>query len=226
MDKRGHREDSEDTGGLKVVTWLREPGRTQDDGPRTVDLGLDISTTTVGWVVMDQKTHLTLTHGWLDLSKVEGFWKKVDLVERFMRDLRARPLFWGWGNIFVEVPAKMFQKGKSSAGTLTLLNQFNAVCCSKARDIFSATPLYVHVNTARKTLGIKVLQDKKTFGDTKEQVLTQVIKHPAAQDLSWRFHKAPTGRRKGETVPDKQCEDVADAWVVCYHGQHLGGKDW
>ena len=178
-------------------------------------LGLDVSTSIIGICVYDEDEVLIELEK-IDLRKEKNFFEKAKLVEIFLLDVRIKhPQIT---KVFIEDIMQGFSRGLSSAKTITQLARFNGIVSFLSCKIFDVEPQYINVNTARKTLGIKI--DKASKLDKKEQVLLWVD-----NDLSgyeWPKKTLKSGPRKGETELEQFCYDMADSYVIAKAAVVLG----
>jgi hypothetical protein len=107
-------------------------------------LALDISTTTVGYALVDKDSNLHYC-GHIDLSKVDCVFEKVNLVMDVLKQYRHMTT-----DIAIESPLTMFKKGASSAQVLSRLTQFNGMVSVMLWREFGMKPKYINVNTARR----------------------------------------------------------------------------
>ena len=78
-------------------------------------------------------------------------------------------------------------------------------------------PVYLNVNSARKSLGIKITRGKKAEKSTKEQILEWV--DVELQSYDWPNKILKSGPRKGCVVLESGCYDMADSYVIARAGQ-------
>jgi hypothetical protein len=171
-------------------------------------LGLDISSSIVGISIFnDDKTLYDLRY--VDLRKIDSFFKKADYVRAKLEDLRCE-LTQNITTISVEECAQSFRKGFSSAQTISTLARFNGVISQIAYETFEVEPLYYNVVSSRKSLGIKL--DKSGSVDTKEQIVSWV----STQEPQWTWPTKTLSRGKnaGSTIHETFCYDMADAYVI------------
>lgn len=178
-------------------------------------LGLDVSTSIVGVCIYDEDDGLVELER-IDLRKEKNFFNKAKLVEIFLTNILViHPQIT---SVFIEDILQGYSRGLSSAKTITQLARFNGIVSFLACKIFDVEPQYINVNTARKTLGIKI--DKTSKLDKKEQVLLW-----ADNDLggyNWPKKTLKSGPRKGETELAKFCYDMADAYVIARAASVIG----
>ncbi len=181
-----------------------------------VDVALDISTSIIGYCVLDTSGNmLKLGNIKLTSSKFEDIYDKANEVKKHLPnivDLSSQSI----ERIFVEEAHMKFTSGASSAKTLFSLATFNGVVCHLFYSAFGVKPLKIGVRTARAKLGIKINTSDKTK-TTKEKVLEAVrTLHP---EFPWETHVAMTGKNVGQVVYGQQNFDMADAWVIGRGGQ-------
>lgn len=185
-----------------------------------VALGLDVSTSIVGWSIIPLDAKLgdkPLEKGHVDLRKVKGFWNKVDVVRTWMEDHHVGMTDVGLvvKRVFIEDPVKKFRRGMSSASTISLLAKFNALVSCFARDELGIDPLYIGATAARKHIGMKLVSKKKANGmNEKKQTFSQ-LNETVFKDEDWPLN------RNGKVQP--YCYDAVDSYVICMAGiQGLG----
>ena len=168
-------------------------------------LALDISTSITGYCVYNQWDCIHIGH--IDLRKEKDFFKKVDLVKNKIEDLNKHYKF---KEVAIEEPLQSFARGLSSAKTLFTLAKFNGII---QYIVFSLgiDATVINVNNARKIVGIKIDKKDKTK-TTKEKVLEQV--QQLDSKIMWPERTLKSGPRKGLTIFDDCCYDMADAWVI------------
>lgn len=174
-------------------------------------LGLDISTTTTGWCVIDRSEKCLLSLGFFDLSDCESDFSKADVVEQGLDAISAR---FNVVDVFIEENLQAFQPGKSSAATIVKLARFNGTVSHMCYKTFKFEPTFLNVNTARKSVGFKA--DKSIPGPVKDQVRDWVIER--LPDVEWPTHVLKSGPNKGKTVYEKCCGDMSDAYVIAKAG--------
>ena len=171
-------------------------------------IGLDISSSIVGVSVFnDDKTLNQLMY--IDLRKIDSFFKKADLVRARLQDLKCE-LNQKIEIISIEECAQSFRKGFSSAQTISTLARFNGVVSQIAYETFRLESLYNNVVSARKSLGIKL--DKSGEVDVKEQIVAWVSQQEP--QYKWPIRNITRGKNSGNTVHEVFCYDMADAYVM------------
>ena len=176
-------------------------------------LGLDISTSCTGWCILNTDGTL-LKMGYIPLSKVSCLFSKAEVISKFLSDTN---LFHEINHIFIEENLQAFRPGLSSAKTLITLARFNGIVSYLCKKEFSMVPEYLNVNSARKSLGIKIARGKKANKSTKDQILDWVSVELV--DYDWPTKVLKTGKRKGQKVFEPGCYDMADSYVIAQAGK-------
>jgi Holliday junction resolvasome RuvABC endonuclease subunit len=177
-------------------------------------LGLDISTSCTGWCVLDDKLQVCDV-GFIDTSKVKAVFKKAQTVLEKLEDIHSRFVI---SDVYIEENLQAFRPGLSSAKTLLTLARFNGIISYICEQTFKYEPIFVNVNVARKTVGLKIVRQSKGGKPTKEQVFDWVNNELKGIDYHWPRKILKSGPRKGESVLEKGCYDAADAYVVVKAG--------
>ena len=132
-------------------------------------LGLDVSTSRIGWAIINEKQELVDS----DFFKTKA---KTPLEERAtaLRDNVLQPIMaiHNITEIRIEEPFSMFSGGKTTAKTMSSLQRFNGMVSLIAHQLLGKPPTLVGATTARSRVGIKVPRGTKA----KEVVLDWVEK--------------------------------------------------
>jgi len=179
-------------------------------------LGLDISTSIIGWSVMPLTAKLgdqpkLMDH--IDLRKVKGgFWDKVDTVQRsvndLFNDLHQRGI--SIEKLYIEDPVKRFKSGGSSADTIGLLAKFNCMVSYFARQRLGYDPVYLDASHARRTLGIKLTSKAKSGGANQKEQTFRQLAETVFRDVVWPVN------RNDNMQP--YCYDRVDSYVIVMAG--------
>jgi hypothetical protein len=175
-------------------------------------VGLDISTSITAYSVMDTELPLgqrLLKSDSIHLSKIKDSYVKSCKVREELLNLNKT---FKIDRVVVEESLQSFRMGLSSAKTLSVLTRFNGVVSFLAQDIFKVSCERINVNSARKKLSIKI--DKKSEIPSKEQVRNWVMNHDDFQNFLWPTKTLKSGPRKGQTIYDPSCLDIADSAVM------------
>ena len=173
-------------------------------------LGLDISTSIIGFCLINYKKELVLLDH-LDLRKTKCIFKKSEIVKEKLFALKKEYNFFDDFSISIEEAFQSFSKGFSSAKTLSQLNRFNGIVSYQCYEVFNSVPVYINVNSARKNLQIKI--NKKLNINTKEQVFQWVQND--IQNFEWPMKTLKSGPNKGVVKFHECCYDMSDAYVIC-----------
>ena len=169
-------------------------------------LALDVSTSCTGYTVFNSAGNVEEID-YIDLSKHKGLYEKASEIKSRLHKVFE---FHVINSIAVEENLQAFRPGLSSAKTLMTLAQFNGVVRWLCFDEFRITPVTINVNSARKSVGLKVnRKDKKS---TKDQVLEWVMaKEPL---LEWSTKEITKRQKQRESC----CESTQLRYgrFLCY----------
>lgn len=177
-------------------------------------IGLDISTSIIGISLFTSNSEL-VDMLYINLKKTKCIFNKSYVVRDFFTKINKEYSLSENLKVSIEEPFQSFSKGFSSAKTLSQLNRFNGIVSFLSADAFCVTPVYINVNSARKTLGIKI--DKKSELSVKEQVFDWVRKDMSVSEryFDWPEKIISRGKNKGVVKFDECCYDMSDAYVIC-----------
>jgi hypothetical protein len=186
---------------------------------KEIDVGLDISTSVVGVVLLDARTgsYEKMFAIRLTSTKFNDIWDKADHVNEVLeKELVFNMGPYSYKRIYVEANAMAYTKGLSSAATLFTLAKFNGIVSNDIRRMLAIKPRMINVRSARKQLGIKI--DRKDKSKSNKDKIFDVVRS-LNPNFPWEQHVAKTGKKKGQIVYSKHNQDLADAWVICRGGQ-------
>ena len=176
-------------------------------------LGLDISTSTTGYTILDLDGNL-IELGHIELKKIkDGMWAKIDVMKHALRELNKRHNF---SHVFIEEPLSKFSRGKSSSATISLLMRFNGIISYLIHQDMGLDPVYYPPSRARKICELKMLSKtacrkaKIKWKPQKEQAFDQMNARPPFIGYEWE--KKRTGRLKD------YCYDQMDSFVIARAG--------
>jgi len=178
-------------------------------------IGLDISTSIVGMSLFLGDNLVKLMH--VNLTKTKCMFDKAN---KFEEEFKQKIFTDVGGNnldikdIYIEDTLQSFSRGLSSARTLMQLSRFNGIVSNIVFRITKIKPVFINVNTARKSLGIKI--DKNSDKDKKEQIMDWVDADLGG--YNWPTKIISRGPNKGRVKYEKFCYDIADAYVICKAG--------
>ena len=175
-------------------------------------LGLDISTSCIGWSLLNSEGGL-IDLGYIMLDKQKDLFCKAQKASEDISEISQQ---YDIIDIFVEENLQSFRSGFSSAKTLSTLAKFNGIISYIVYQITQIKPTFLNVNAARKSVGLKVIRAKDGGDPIKEQVIDWVTQN--LNGYSWPERILKTGPRKGMTVLQKGCYDMADAYVIALSG--------
>jgi len=170
-------------------------------------LGLDISTSIVGWCILDKSTQEFVSAGAIDLKKTKCVFHKATSV---FNELKSLDYMHQIDDVAIEENLQAFRPGFSSAKTLVSLARFNGMVSLQAHDVFGIVPDFINVNHARKVAGLKI--DRKSSRSTKEQVFDFV--KSKLPEYDWPTRMMKSGPRKGLVLFTDSCYDISDAYVI------------
>ena len=170
-----------------------------------ITLGLDVSTSKTGWCLLSDDGSL-IRMGCVDLSSQNDLFTKTEFLMVSLVEEVGK--INGEFEIVIEEPLLRFARGMSSASTLLTLNRFNGMVTYACWKEIGVKPTHLNVIFARRSLGIK--RDKER--NVKDVVMQWVASDVETYD--WPTKIVTRGKRKGETVFEASCYDVADAYVM------------
>jgi len=163
--------------------------------------GLDVSTSIVGFTILDNDGNIIVNEAW-DLRKIKNLFEKADYVRKKFRDIKVVPKYPD--KVFIEQSLQSFRSGFSSAATLSLLSRFNGIVSWLCYRELGVEPSFIAATSARKTCGITVPRGSKA----KQVVLNYVIDNVPGVSISYTRNNNPKA----------ECYDKADSWVVARAG--------
>ena len=149
-------------------------------------LGLDISTSKIGYCIFDRDTLLEVD--FIDLRKEKDYYKKLNIFKEKIINIK---LNYNITKVIIEDPLG----SSNNINTAMLLAKFNGVCSYITSDVFNVQPIHVSVHQIRKTLckefitiknGKEVLSFPKDI-DKKMYIWEKVNK--LFPDISWYYGK-------------------------------------
>ncbi len=171
-------------------------------------LGLDISTATIGWAIMNHETEgkyiiKAEDVGYIDLSKLGKDWfKKADLALSQLTDIVEK---YNPDKIQIEENLLGFSPGFTSTQVIVTLARFNGIISWGLYRKTKKYPIFIHPTTARiNAWGSSFIEYKKE--NKKAAILNRVVtKYPEI------YEKLPKNK-KGDLA--KQAFDISDAVTV------------
>ena len=121
-------------------------------------LGLDVSTTRIGWAVINQNQEL-IDSGVFKTKEDHTLEERAeDLSKNVLRPIMG---LFEVVEVRVEEPFSMFSGGKTTAKTMSSLQRFNGMISLLVLQVFANPPTMVGSRTARARCGIKVQRGTK-----------------------------------------------------------------
>jgi uncharacterized protein YunC (DUF1805 family) len=160
-------------------------------------LGLDLSTTTCGWAITEDK--LILACGYIDISDAEKYKDKADLIIKTL-------VGHSFDKIMIEESLFGFAGGGTSQQVIIKLVKNKAVVGFILENHYGVTVESIHAQTARKkALGAARIKGVKPKVFVKESI-----------DRMYDMTKWTVLNKKGNE--EKRMEDVRDAIVLSLAG--------
>ena len=178
-------------------------------------LGLDISTSSTGWSVLDTEGTL-VEQSYIRLDKIKNTMAKATEVSSALESIKEK---YDITSIFIEENLQMFRPGLSSAKVLITLARFNGMVTLMSYKVFGIEPEFLNVNAARKLVGLKI--DRKDKSKTTKEKVLEWVDDELDQSYVWPKRTLKSGPRKGTEVYESGCYDIADAHVIALAGQKL-----
>ena len=151
---------------------------------------------------------------YVSLKRQCNLWEKADFFKLSLLELLTPEDMKSITSIFVEENLQVFRRGLSSARTLMTLAKFNGIVCYILRQIFEIDPISINVNEARRSVGLKIISQRKGGSPTKEQVIDWVAAELSGTSFVWPTKVLKSGPRRGQTIMLPECGDMADAYVI------------
>ena len=168
-------------------------------------LGLDISTSIVGFTIVDQG-EIVKTFA-IDLRNKNNFpdiYSKYNHIQGELLDIQRE---YKIEHIFIEQSLQMFRSGFSSAKTLSTLSSFNGVVTYLCYRELSIKPEHIPASSARKACGITIKKGTKA----KEQVVKFLLDNEPCFVVEYT--------KSGNLKP--KYYDIADSIVIAKAGYEL-----
>lgn len=160
-------------------------------------LGLDVSTSKIGYCVIDDNQNLLL-FGFIKFKKEPFEERAWDFFTNTLKEIDHK---YKIKEVRIEEPFSMFSGGKTTAGTMSKLQRFNGMISLVAYRCFHMVPILVPPRSARSKCGIKI----KRGENTKKKVIEWV---------SVRFPKDFIFELTRHGNPKPGTDDMADSIVV------------
>jgi Holliday junction resolvasome RuvABC endonuclease subunit len=175
----------------------------------SIVLGLDISTSHVGVCVYDNKENKILKIDNILLSKLvkDGdIFKKTAIfkeeIEKVFEEFQIN-------KTIIEKPLDAFSMGRSSAGTIIKLHNFNILCQYILNEMNVKFESFARTTILKKVTGRGRKPKKYTNIDTKEWLAVYFIAEQPGIELKYYSRGKNEGKLHAESY------DMIDAWACC-----------
>lgn len=163
-------------------------------------LGIDVSTTKIGWSIIDLETKELINSGVFKTDSKEGLEERgISFRENVLKPIKT---LHNITIIRIEEPFSMFSGGKTTANTMSSLQRFNGMISILVYDLFSIKPELVGARVARSRAGIKVPK-----GEDAKKIVTEWVQNKYS---NFKVEYTKHGNPKPGT------DDEADAIVIAY----------
>jgi len=171
-------------------------------------LGLDISTACTGYAILHSDGKICKL-GYIDLKNKKKFPDLFAKAKHVRSIIRTLHLHYEIDYIYIEPALVLFQKGKSSATTISALLKFNGIVSNIVFEETSKIPTYIPVATARKICGVRIPRGEKAKKCVMEHLL----------QTEPDFANVVEYTKKGNIA--QQYYDVADSTIISKSGYLL-----
>lgn len=141
-------------------------------------ISLDISTSVIGITVFNSENGNLIELDYIKFKPKQTIFEKLHAFKEKIKHYEGAEVKY----IAIEEPLKKFMGKFSSASTIALLNFFNGMISSYMYTLFGVEPLYMHVNTVRKTAFPHIKLNQK---DTKHQIWNEVKN--CEPQINWKY---------------------------------------
>ena len=167
-------------------------------------LGIDNSTSKIGYSVIDYSTNL-IECQLIKLKSSDSLEARADLFFSIISQVEKK---YDIKHVFIEQPFVAFSGGKTTANTMAKLQRFNGMCCYCVRLLFGFPATLIQANKARGLIGLKIKRGEKT----------------KLKVIEWAQEKYPKDfiveyTRHGNPKPGT--DDKADSIVIANAGSKL-----
>lgn len=166
-------------------------------------LGLDVSTSVVGYAVLGSNAELHET-GYVSISKIKGLSYKAEALKKELEKYVGII-----GEVAIEEPLIKYKDGFSRAQVISLLSQFNGMAQFICYDLYKVNPVMYNVNSIRSIAfpGLKF----PGGCNRKELVRQQVaLEYP---EIDWLYRPKATNLDGSYKYKDEMY-DISDAIAV------------
>lgn len=160
-------------------------------------LGLDVSTSKIGYCVIDENQKLIE----VNFKKLKEETLEDRAYEFFHKELTRIKKTYNITHVRIEEPFTMFAGGKTTAGTMSKLQRFNGMISILSFICFEMVPTMVPSRSARSKCGIKIKR-----GENTKKIIIDWVKQRYPEDFTFVL------TRHGNPKPGT--DDMADSVVV------------
>ena len=185
----------------------------------SIIMGLDISTSHIGFCIYDDEKEEILKLENILLSKLvkDGdIFKKTEIFKKFITKAVKN---YKIDKTIIERPLEALSMGRSSAGTIIKLHNFNILCQYILCQISYEYELIARATIIKAVTGSGRKPKKYTNIDTKEWLGLYFIEEQPSIELK-RYSR---GNKEGKLHPEAY--DVIDAWACCKYAQKIKLKN-
>jgi len=155
-------------------------------------LGLDISSSIIGYCVIDENENI-IEISYIDLRKVEELFDKVKYTLQELFIVKEK---YDIIKIGIEDFLQKFAFGKSSIKTIIKLSQINTLVSYEIYNTFCIRPIFFNSRSARKIVLGKSYNKEETF-----------------QIISQKYNSVNWPKKKNNTYAD-QAYDMSDSLII------------
>lgn len=171
--------------------------------PNNCILGLDCSSSVLGWGLIDIDTKELMAYGYYNLASSKyPIMERLDYLYKIVTSLGQE---FAPKKVVIEEIVK-FMKGRSSAATIISLTAFNRAAALSAYHSIGNVE-FMNVNTIRKIIRVATKHDGKIL----KEEMPNVIKENLYSEL--KYYKKRTTGWTDQTYD--QSDGIATAWAFC-----------
>jgi len=149
-------------------------------------LGLDVSTSVVGYTILDENSNVIICEAWSLRNKrlFPDPYSKGVLIKQELEKIKK---LYDVKHVAIEEAFTFFKSGGSTAKTMAKLQAFNGIVSWLCKDIIGVTPIHIPPAKARKLNGIKVSRGEKA----KEVVLNYLLESEDSFQIEYTRYGNP-----------------------------------
>lgn len=166
-------------------------------------LGLDCSTSRLGYALLSAKDGEVVTIGSIDLKECETISEKISRVVSFLDGF----VIWEQTAVGIEAPLAGFKNGFTTAQTIAKLQQIAGALCYAVFTKTEREPSLIAARSARATLGIK-------SSGGRDKAKEAAIAYATAAGVKFETKAVLKGKMAGTVCWIAGTDDAADAFVI------------